>query len=137
MRTPATAALLVWLMLWVAVPPVCSAGQPAALLAFTIQPQFVRGGTAASATITLNCPAPEGGAMITLTNNDPQVATVPAMVTIPAGSSSITFPVATTRVGTADAARLVATYRGGMLFQSVWVMPPEIASFTVSPSTLA
>lgn len=50
-------------------------------------------GTVQTCTVTINQPAPVGGAIVTFTSGDPTKFTVPATATIPAGSSMANFVV--------------------------------------------
>lgn len=65
-----------------------------------VTPHEVVGGSAASVTgiVTLSDVAPSGGETVILTSEDTDVATVPATVTVPEGSTSATFSVATLQV---------------------------------------
>lgn len=68
------------------------------VLEVRFSPSTVAAGGSTIATLTLGAPAPEGGAVVSLSNpNDVfgQVAKVPATVTVPAGSTSVQFTVAT------------------------------------------
>ncbi|HEX9982350.1 MAG TPA: DUF6531 domain-containing protein, partial [Thermoanaerobaculia bacterium] len=56
---------------------------------------FVYGGDDATGTVTLSAAAQSGGATVTLTGSRNGIATVPASVTVPAGSTSATFAVTT------------------------------------------
>ena len=58
----------------------------------TFSPASIRGGTSSTGTVALAGPAPAGGAVISLLNSNPSVATVPATVTIPGGQTSASFP---------------------------------------------
>jgi hypothetical protein len=49
-------------------------------------------GTAGSATVTLNFPAPTGGALVTLSASPSNAVTIPASITIPAGQTSAIIP---------------------------------------------
>jgi putative Ig domain-containing protein/Big-like domain-containing protein len=72
----------------------------------------------------LTGPAPQGGAVITLTSSDPSVASVPASVTARAGASySQIFNIVTTAVATQTPVTISATY-GGVT---------ETATLTVKP----
>lgn len=51
--------------------------------------------------VTLTQPAPQGGLLISLTSSNQSVATVPTSITLPAGSTTTSFPV--TRVGSGAA----------------------------------
>jgi uncharacterized protein (TIGR03790 family) len=57
--------------------------------------QKVQSGTAVSATVTLNRPAPPGGITIALATSNPALAVLPEQVTVPAGANSATVSVAT------------------------------------------
>ena len=56
-------------------------------------PAAVRGGspTVVTGTVNIDAPAPAGGAVVTLKSSNTSLATVPASVTIPAGTTSVTF----------------------------------------------
>ncbi len=71
-------------------------GAPA-LAALRALPQGVMGGASSVGIVTLSNTAPEGGAAVTLQSSDPQVS-VPASVVVPAGSTSVAFPITTTSV---------------------------------------
>src|SRR6266446_5301713 len=73
---------------------------PPTLTSLTLSPSSVVGGPLGSSTgtVTLNGPAPAGGAQVTLSSSDPSVASAPASVTVPAGATSATFTVNTSIV---------------------------------------
>ena len=50
-------------------------------------------GRSVEATVTLNMPAPDSGAKVSLAVDPAGAAFVPASVTVPAGATSATFPV--------------------------------------------
>ena len=52
--------------------------------AVTLNPASVCGGQSSTGTVMLNCPAPAGGSVITLSSANTAVATVPGSVTVPA-----------------------------------------------------
>src|SRR5207245_4499662 len=65
----------------------------------TLSPTSVVGGVQSSTgTVTLNGPAPAGGAQVLLSSSNTGVATVPSSVTVPAGATSATFTVSTSPV---------------------------------------
>jgi uncharacterized repeat protein (TIGR03803 family) len=84
-----------------------------AQLAFS--PSSVVGGRSSTGTIRLSGPAPSGGAVVTLSSGSPAVASVPAAVTVPAGASTASFSVATTRVRRTQTVTIAAGYRGGSI----------------------
>jgi LmbE family N-acetylglucosaminyl deacetylase len=86
---------------------------PVAISSLSLSPTMVAGSTASSTgTITLNGPAPTGGAVVTLTSSNPSIATVGASTTIPAGTASGTFTVATSAVTTTTSVAISATFNG-------------------------
>jgi hypothetical protein len=66
------------------------------VISFTIAPTQVVGGSGATATITLDVPAPTGGISVSLYSYNPAVAnTLHSSVTVPQGSTTTTFPITT------------------------------------------
>jgi hypothetical protein len=70
---------------------------PAALSAVTVNPTSVTGGSSSIGTVTLTGPAPSGGIVVSLSDNS-SAAQEPSSVTVPAGSTTATFTVTTSRV---------------------------------------
>jgi hypothetical protein len=60
-----------------------------------LNPTTVIGGQPSTGTVTLSRPAFAGGAVVTLTSNNTQIATVPPTFTIPSGQTSGSFTVTT------------------------------------------
>jgi hypothetical protein len=69
-----------------------------ALAALLIVPAKVVAGSTAVATVTLTAPAPAGGSLVSLASARPNLASTPANLLVPAGATSATFNVKTTRV---------------------------------------
>jgi hypothetical protein len=63
--------------------------------AVSISPNSVVGGTSTTGTITLNGPAAAGGLVVKLSSQKPTIGSVPATITVPAGATSVTFPITT------------------------------------------
>jgi LmbE family N-acetylglucosaminyl deacetylase len=80
------------------------------------------GGTNAQGTVTLNGPA-AAGTQIALSSSAPQLASVPASVTIPQGASSATFTVTTPPVATSGAVEVTASWGGTSLTVALTVDP--------------
>jgi hypothetical protein len=57
------------------------------VVSISLDPSAVIGGSPSTGTVTLNVPAPSGGATVTLTS-DNSVASVPTTITVPAGQTS-------------------------------------------------
>jgi hypothetical protein len=92
----------------------------------TFNPASIRGGTSSTGTVALAGPAPTGGAVISLLNGDPSVATIPGSVTIPEGQTSATFTVTTTPVAATTYVPINANY------QTV-IYPIGAGTLTVTP----
>ena len=82
------------------------------LSSLTLNPTSVSGGSSSTGTVTLSGNAPSGGAVVTLTNGNTSVATVPSNVTIAAGKTSSTFTVSTTSVSQNTNVTISGTYSG-------------------------
>jgi hypothetical protein len=86
---------------------------PAVLSTLSLNPSTVVGGLQNSTgTVTLNGPAPAGGAQVTLSSSNPAAAAGPASVPIPAGATSATFTVNTGIVVFATNVTITASYKG-------------------------
>jgi hypothetical protein len=66
----------------------------------SVNPTSVVGGNPSTGTVTLSTAAPNGGSVVSLVSSDTSVATVPASVTVPAGTTSATFTVTTAVIAT-------------------------------------
>jgi subtilisin family serine protease len=82
---------------------------PGQLVSLTINPPSVTGGKSATATVTLDGKAPEGGVVVSLSSDNAGVVSVPESVVVEAGSASLTFPVSTTAVATSTSVRVSAS----------------------------
>ena len=87
------------------------AATSATLTSLTLSPTSVVGGASSTGTVRLSAAAPSGGAVVSLSDNS-AAASMPASITVPAGSTSRTFTVTTSSVATATAVTLTATYSG-------------------------
>jgi hypothetical protein len=97
-----------------------------------VSPQTIQGQGQPQATVTLASPAPDGGALVSVTSDNPTVVKVPASVTVPAGSRSANFLVDTATVETSTTVRITASYAGASMAATITVMPPAVvASFNV------
>ena len=82
-----------------------------ALTGVSVSPASVTAGSTARGTVTLNGPAPAGGAVVTLRSNS-TAASVPTSVTISAGATSATFTVSTRQVNSTTRVTISASYSG-------------------------
>ena len=115
--------------------PALTVGARVALAALTLTSPSVIGGDAVFGTATLTGAAPTGGAVVTLSGGDP--LTVPASVTVLAGTTSAAFSAFTRTVGGVVSSTITGSYGGASMSVTVSVMPPTVAtaSFGVAGST--
>jgi hypothetical protein len=90
----------------------------------------VTGGAIVQGTLTLSGPAPAGGATVTLTSSGAEVQ-APALVSVPAGSTTIVFTLPTLPVSSQRAVTIVASFGGGSPF-SVLTLNPATPSRVVA-----
>src|SRR5262249_58460773 len=84
----------------------------------------VTGGATVQVSVTLTGPAPAGGAVVNLTNSNPNAATVPASVTVPAGQGVAAFNVVTKQVAANTSVTVTGTYGGGSVCTTIAVNAP-------------
>ncbi len=82
------------------------------IVSFSVSPSSIKGGSAAKGTITLNGPAGPSGRVVSLKSSNTSVAPVASSVTVPAGKSSVTFPIATKKVTSNKTVTITATLDG-------------------------
>jgi Mg-chelatase subunit ChlD len=82
-----------------------------------------------SATVFLSGPAPVagvGGALVYLDSSDAHHASVPATVIVPAGSSSVSFPITAAHIQETTASVVIsATYGGAVVSAPLSLIPPS------------
>jgi hypothetical protein len=87
------------------------------------EPGSVSGGNPTQARVTLNMPAPPGGALVSIANDLPHVET-PTSVMIPAGQTdAIVSPITTVPVPGATIGTIRAAYAGGWQENSLGLFP--------------
>lgn len=112
------------------------AGLPA-LAGVSVSPTSLTGGAPATGTVTLDRPAPAGGAVVSLSSSSPGAASPSSSVTVPAGATSAGFTVTTSPVGAATPVTLTASYRGLSRTAGLTVEPPDLSGITLTPTTVA
>jgi hypothetical protein len=105
------------------------------LSAFAILPTVVPGCGSATGTVTLNGAAPASGVPVTLTSNKPS-AIVPPSILVPAGASSVTFPITTAPVTATQYASIVAAVSGKGTTKNLQVRPMGVLNLTLDPATV-
>ncbi|HEX7831273.1 MAG TPA: discoidin domain-containing protein [Thermoanaerobaculia bacterium] len=83
--------------------------ESAALIDVTLASASIEGGTTVNGTVLLGAPAPDGGALVTLTSTSTQ-ATVTSSVVVPQGATQASFTVTTQKVGANTSLRINATW---------------------------
>jgi hypothetical protein len=98
--------------------------RPIRVSTLTAVPNPVTGGSNATATIVLECAAPAGGVVVSLSSSNASVA-APAVssLTIPAGATTATFTLRTSRVTANTSANVYATAYGVRKTATVTVKP--------------
>jgi hypothetical protein len=105
------------------------------LSAISVSPTSVIGGNSSTGTVTLNGPAPVGGAVVSLSSNNTSAAQVPSSVAVPANSTTATFTVTTNPVATATTATISATY-GATKTVGLNVIANGVSSVAMSPASV-
>ena len=106
---------------------------PPAVSALGVSPASVTGGTGAMGTVTLNGPAPAGGAQVALSDNS-GATSVPASVTVAAGATSASFSIGTSAVADNTAVTISASYGGATRTASLTVLPAVLSSLALNPT---
>src|SRR5262249_46566872 len=69
-----------------------------------------------------------GGTVVTLTSSNPAAAVAPAVVIVPPGANSLSFPVVTFAVSSTTPVTITATYSGGAGSATLQILPGPNAS---------
>jgi carboxypeptidase T len=101
------------------------------LSSLSFNPGEAIGGKRSIGTVTLEAPAPDGGAVVSLTSDNTAVVTVPVSVVIPAGQTMQTFTAKTSPVSASTDVTVVATYGEGSAQGVLRVIPPSLKSLSV------
>jgi hypothetical protein len=110
---------------------------PPIVSSLTLNPASVTGGVQSSTgTVTLNGPAPAGGARVALSSSNTAAAQVPSSVTIPVGATSATFTVRSSAVATSTQVTISASYAGATRTAVFTVTPPIVSSLTLNPASV-
>src|SRR4051794_7468416 len=127
--------------LWLTVAPPGTA-TPAALASLTMASSSIAGGATTTGTVTLTAPAPSGGATIRLSGSLEGRVVTPANVTVPAGSTSATFPITAPSVAATSYVLVQAGlgFTAGTQAKLLEIRPgstvPTLAGVSVSPARL-
>jgi len=105
-------------------------------VSLTLKPTTVVGGRPTIGTVTLNGPAPTGGAVVSLTSSNTAAATVPATVTIPADKNAVTFKVTTKGVAAASVVTISAIFNGETKSAKLTVKPAALSKVAFKPGSV-
>lgn len=109
---------------------------PTDVLSLTLARNVIMGGERVDGTVILTAPAPTGGAVINLADDNTATSFFPTL-TIPAGSTSGVFTIYTGPVGTTTSSTINATYFGKGKTTNLTLTPTLWAtSLTVTPSVV-
>jgi hypothetical protein len=115
----------------------CETG-PVRVGSIPMEPSRLEGGKPVSAAVILTNAAPAGGAVVTLSSSHPAVATVPASVTVPAGSQIAGFTINTFKTSTEAAVAIRASYPAATTFSATLIVlaspVPEAVFFHPNPA---
>lgn len=111
------------------------------LTSIAIGPSAITSGSSATVTVTLNGPAPAGGAQVSLATTNGSAFPVPSSLPISAGNTTGSVSVVGGSVSTATSVTVTAT-DGGSVVSGVLNVSPSggsvfLNSFTITPSTIA
>jgi hypothetical protein len=106
----------------------------------SIDPSMVRDGATATGTVTLAFPDP-GNTTVLLFSSDPNVASVPSQMTVPAGAQTATFPITTNAAAPDTIVQITAWVGNTPRSANLSVNParpagPSLSAVSVIPSTL-
>ena len=109
---------------------------PTPFTSFTISPATLVGGNYAVGTVLLGGPAPANGLSVTLTSSKTDAVILPSNVTVPPGSTSVSFDIATS--GVTSAAKVSITAKIGTTSKpaNLTVVPSTLSSLTINPSSV-
>ena len=111
------------------------------LSSITISPTTITSGASATVSVTLNGPAPTGGAQVTLTSSNISAFPVPSTLPITAGNTNASVSVTSGSVSTSAAVTVTASYSGSTASSTLTVAPSGgsvfLSSFTITPPSIA
>ena len=96
------------------------------LASISVSPSTTVGGSIVAGTVTLNGPAPNGGASVTLSSDG--IAVVPASVMVISGDSTATFNVLTRTVTAPTTATINASFGGASSTATIALTQPLVAT---------
>ena len=108
----------------------------AGLSSVTVSPTSVVGGNNSTGRVTLSGAAPTGGAVVNLQSSNTSAAQLPASVTVPGGSTSATFTITSSGVGSSTPVSISGVYGGTTRSTILTVNVASLTSLRVNPTTV-
>ena len=110
---------------------------PAGLQSVQLSPGSITAGAITTKNqVVLSAPAPMGGVTVILSSSNVGVASVPASVLVPAGSTTAVFTIQAGTVGGATSATITASYLGVSQTATLTVGAVGINSVTITPGSV-
>jgi hypothetical protein len=97
-------------------------------------PQSVVGGATSAGVIALPSPAPEGGTVLKLESNHPEIAEVPKIATAPAHENVLKFPIKSHTVANQPQLVRITATAGGSIRTNTLIVWPYLAGVSVNPA---
>jgi hypothetical protein len=110
--------------------------KPIELTEVTLSQTKVEGGVTLQGRVTLSGPAPDGGAVVTLSSNKPTVATVPSNITVAAGSHTASFQVSTKQVNATTEVGITASQEQVNKTANLTVQGVQLLSLTLNADSV-
>ncbi len=109
---------------------------PVAVSGLSCLPAPLNTGASSTCTVSLNAPAPVGGAAVTLSSNSAAL-TAPAVVTVGAGSTTATFTATAGTIASNQTATITATLNGSTQAATISLVAPVLLTgLTCTPTSL-
>ena len=107
------------------------------LSSVSLNPTTVLGGSSLTGTVILSAAAPSGGAVVALSSDIPEIASVPPNVTVASGATSADFTVSTGPVTGSIAVTIWGLYAGASNTAMLTVTPlATLSSFSLNPTSV-
>ena len=108
---------------------------PPAIQNVVLNPTTVLGGSPSTGTVTLTGPAPSSGMTVLLQSNN-GAAVVSSSVSVPSGSTTATFNVTTSAVGSVTSATITGTLNSLTKTATLTINPPSLTGLSLNPTTI-
>lgn len=108
---------------------------PMLVNSLVINPKRIPSGTGTTGTVTISAPAPQGGQPVDLAVNASAVV-VPQVVTVPAASTVVSFPITTKAIDYTVTVNVIASIRTSKRISTLTLDPCPIRAFAVFPTSI-